>query len=109
MRLHRDARTLVSGLEAVAAQAAYVQQHIVQTVIRDDKAKSFGHVEPLNYAGNLDDARRVADETVDRVGLQSKTCTWPFGLNCIRRHEEVRRRCIRRLLSRALRELLVKG
>src|SRR5262245_44213907 len=56
------ARTLVSSLETVAAQAAHVQKNIGHAVVGNDEAKALGDVEPLDRAAELDDARGlVAD------------------------------------------------
>jgi hypothetical protein len=45
----------MGSLEAVAPEAGHVQEHIRETVIRDDEAEAFGNVEPLDPTGHLDD------------------------------------------------------
>ena len=46
-----DARALIGGLEAVAAQAGHVQQHVRHAVVGNDEAETLGDVEPLDDAG----------------------------------------------------------
>lgn len=49
-----NTRTFQNCLEAVPAQAGHMQQHVLHTVIRNDKAESLSHVEPLHDASDLD-------------------------------------------------------
>ena len=57
---HDDARALIGGLEAVAAQARDVQQHVGHAIVRNDEAVALGDIEPFDDAGDLDDARRLS-------------------------------------------------
>src|SRR6185312_2854107 len=62
-----DARALVGGLVAVAAQAGYVQEHIRHAVVGYDETKSLGDIEPLDDARQLDEiGTRFIDKFSDR-------------------------------------------
>ena len=52
-----DARALIGGLKAVAAQAGHMQQHIRHAVVGNDEAVTLGDIEPLDDAGNFNDVR----------------------------------------------------
>ena len=65
--LAHDARALVCGLEAVAAQAGNVQQHVRQAVIRNDEAVALGNVEPLDGAAEFDHARGLVGEIANKI------------------------------------------
>ena len=63
-----DARTFVSGLEAVAPQARHMEQDIRHSVIGQDKAIALRDIEPLDDARDLDDGRAgLVDEIAERV------------------------------------------
>ena len=49
-RLDDDARALIGGLIAVAAEAGHMQQHVGPAIVGNDEAKTLGHVEPLDGA-----------------------------------------------------------
>jgi len=102
-RLDDDPGALIGGLIAVAAQARDMHQHIRHAIIRNDEAESLRYIEPLDHAGDLDDASsRIANQIAERFGF-SETCRRPFGPNRIRRHEDARRRFVWRLLPGASR------
>src|SRR5262249_41764079 len=63
--LANDARAFIGGLEAVAAQAGHVQQHVAHAVVRHDEAVSFGYIEPFDDAGDFYDLRRGLISEID--------------------------------------------
>ena len=60
--LDHDARTLIGDLEAVAPQARHVQEDVGHAVVGNDEAVSLGDIEPLDDAGELDDARGLVTD-----------------------------------------------
>ena len=60
-----DARAFVGGLETVAPQAGHVQQDVGAAVVRHDESISFGHIEPFDDTGQLDDGRRLVRDVTD--------------------------------------------
>jgi len=58
VHLGNDARAFIGGLESIAAETRDVQQHVGHAVIRHDEAVTFGDVEPLDEAGDLDQPHR---------------------------------------------------
>ena len=53
-----DARALIGGLVAVAAQAGHMQKHVAHAIVGHDEAITLGHVEPFDDAGHFNDLRR---------------------------------------------------
>src|SRR5262249_14927745 len=58
-------RTFVRGLEAVATKGRHVQKNIGQTVVRNDEPITFGYIEPLDRARQLDDTCRFFGNVPD--------------------------------------------
>ena len=82
-----DARAFVGGLEAVAAQAGHVQQHVRHAVVGNDEAVALGDVEPFDDAGELDDGRRLVGEVAELGCGPSPSTFWP---QFVRRHDAAR-------------------
>ena len=88
---HDYPRAFVGGLEAVAAQAGHVQQHVRHAVVGNDEAEALGDIEPLDDTGNLNEVgTRFIDELSDRS--RPETCSRHFRFNPVRRHDAARRR-----------------
>ena len=64
--LDDNARALIGDLKAVATQARHMQKNVRQAIVRNDKSITFGYIEPFNDSGELDDARRLVGDVIDR-------------------------------------------
>src|SRR5262245_20380125 len=85
--LDYDARAFVCDLEAVAPQARHVQENVWHAVVGNDESISFGYIEPLDDAGELNDARRLVTNVVPRGAANPQTAARPLRFNSVRRHD----------------------
>src|SRR5215471_17476996 len=82
-----DARALIGDLEAVAPQASHVQENVRHPVVGNDETVALGDIEPLDDAGEFDDARGfVADLGTDTAAARQSAAR-PFRSNSVRRHD----------------------
>src|SRR6185295_11427268 len=85
--LDHDTGALVGNLEAVAAQTGHVQEDVGHAVVGNDKAVTLRDVEPLDDAGELDDARRLIGDI--RLGLTAgpQPAARHLRSHLVRRHD----------------------
>jgi hypothetical protein len=85
--LDNDARPLVGNLETVAPQAGHVQKNVGHPVVGDNETVTLGDIEPLDGAGELDDARSFGADVSAGAAAGRQTAARPFRSNSVRRHD----------------------
>ena len=85
--LDHNPRALVGDLETVAPQTRDVQKNVGHPVVGNDEAISFGHIEPLDDAAQLDDASRLARDLATGGAVARQTAGRPLRSNSVRDHD----------------------
>src|SRR5262245_31056633 len=85
--LDHDACTLVCDLESVAPQTGHVQEDVGHPVVGNDEAVTLGDVEPLDDAGELDDARGLVTDLATGAAGDTQTAAGPRRSNSVRGHD----------------------
>src|SRR5262249_6952727 len=66
-----------------------MQENVRQPVVGNDESISLGHIEPLDDAGELDNARGFLANIADRrCAVRCDTCPRPFRPNAVRRRHD---------------------
>src|SRR5262245_8556432 len=105
--LDHDACTLVGDLESVAAQTGHVQEDVGHPVVGNDEAVTLGHIEPLDGAGQFDDARGLVTDLATGTAGDTQTAAGPLRSNSVRGHDAPTPPLQSRRFLRALRILAV--